>query len=200
MRLSLVLAIPIWLFASFAQSQPVDSLATTTIWEFSPNYSTTERYKGFGMVPLFDDATHVGAVNFYCAVPPRDPYLDIYAYKNELSVTNDERRWPVLTADTVLRFENVSVPVSIEQGFIFIDINSQTEYVVRRIFDISGDQPVERIFQLPGFVKLKLTFRPVKIGNTLSSSSDVSFAEMLDLCKTARKSMTAPSNRKAPRR
>ena len=49
------------------------------------------------MVSLFDDATEtrVGGINFLCA-DPRDPYLNIYAYKKEVIPTDDnpERRWP----------------------------------------------------------------------------------------------------------
>jgi hypothetical protein len=186
-------------FVTSAQSQSVDSLTTTSIWEFSKESLNESR--GFGMILLFDDAikAQVGAINFLCAVP-QDPYLDIYAYKKELSVTNLERRWPVVTAHTVLRFENVSVPVSIERGFIFIDINSQTEYAVRRIFDIPSDQAAERVLHVPGFVKLKLAFRPKKIGSDKPDNIFVNFDEMLDLCKTARKSVMPTPKRNIPRR
>jgi hypothetical protein len=154
------------------------------------------------MVPLFDDATkaHVGAINFLCA-GARDPYLDIYAYKKEVVPTDDdpERRWPTLTAHTILRLENGSVPVSIERGFIFIDVNSQTEYAIRRVFDISGSQAAERVLKVPGFVNLKITFRPVKIGSDEPGKVFVTFPEMLDLCKTERKS-TTPTLKKIPQR
>ena len=104
-----------------------------------------------------------------------------------------------LTAHTILRLGKGTVPVSIEQGFMFIDVNSQTEYAIRRVFDISGAQVVERVLEVPGFVNLKITLRPVKIGSDERGKVFVIFPEMLDLCKTARKSTTS-TPRRIPRR
>ena len=101
MKLPFGLATTILLFVTPTQSQPIDSLSTTSIWEFSPNWAPIEGHKGFGMVPLFDDTTktQVGAINFLCP-GAADPYLDIYAYKKEILPTDTERRWPTLTART----------------------------------------------------------------------------------------------------
>jgi hypothetical protein len=49
MRLSFSLATTILLFVSSAQSQPVDSLMTTSIWEFFPNRAHIEGDRGFGI-------------------------------------------------------------------------------------------------------------------------------------------------------
>jgi hypothetical protein len=189
------------------QSQPEDSLRTTSVWKFFPNQAVGAGDQGFGMISLFAGATEtpVGGINFYCVVTRGYPYLDIYAYKQQPTIQADdqERRWLPLTAQTILRVGNVSLPISIEGGFIYIDINPPTEYLIRRIFDIQTDtssgQAVERILEVPGFVKLKLLFQPGQANTNERDELSISFAEMLDMCNAARKSVaTKPKN--TPRR
>jgi hypothetical protein len=183
-----------------AQAQPADSLRTTSLWQFRPDQVIGTGHKGFGMIPLFADASQsqIGAINFYCVVTGGHPYLDIYAYKGELTISGDERRWPVLTAQTILHFENSSIPVSIEGAFIFVDVNSRTELSLRQIFNVARDQPSERILEVPGFVKLKLAFQPALESSNEADGISVSFDEMLALCKAAKKSVPPHSN--VPRR
>jgi hypothetical protein len=200
----------IWIVAAqmaFAEPKSKDMLWTTSVWQFFPSYGVGEGDRGLGMIPLFADEAaeeQVGGINFYCTTTRGRPYLDIFAYaKRQTDLAEEqEHRWLSLTAQTVLRVGNVAVPVSIEGGFVYIDITPRTEYLISRLFDISnisGDRSVERILEVPGFVTLKLVFLPRRATATEADERLVSFAEMLDLCNAARASV-APTPRKVPRR
>jgi hypothetical protein len=65
---------------------------------------------------------------------------------------------------------------------------------VRQIFNVSCDQPAERILEVPGFVTLKLALESSNEAHCIS----MSFDEMLALCKAAKKSVL-PHSRNVPR-